>query len=335
MLNAILGTNAGVYRLAGAGEALEPLGLADQRISAVHAWQDLDGTTIMLAGSYGDGLFRASDGGANWNPIGDVLTAPAFRTIVPDPIEAGAILCGSEPGRVYRSRDAGVTWQELAGIRDLPGHEDWYLPYSPRAGAVRALYAPPGARRLLAAVEVGGLLDSHDAGETWSYLPVQTDHDLHHITGHPSDPDLLFASLGWAALKGEVRPASAPPLGGVARSRDGGTTWTKLYTDYTRATIVPPARPDLLLAGPAKEVGKQGRIEVSADQGDSWRPAGDGIDMPMRDMVELFVAAPDGAIWAICAGGRLFRTEPGAWQWHSALPPDASIEVESVAFLSV
>jgi photosystem II stability/assembly factor-like uncharacterized protein len=260
------------------------------------------------------------------------LSAPAFRTIVPDPVEPGAILCGTEPGRIYRSRDGGRSWQELAGIRALPGHEEWYLPYSPRAGAVRAIYAPPGGRRLLAAVEVGGLLDSHDAGDTWTYLPVLSDPDLHHITGHPSDPDLLFASLGWAALKCEQRGDDASPLGGVARTRDGGRSWEKFYTDYTRATIVPPARPDLLLAGPAKEVGKQGRIEVSADQGESWQPAGDGIEMPMLDMVELFVAAPDGAIWAICAGGRLFRAEPGEWQWRPLLP-DERIEVEAVTFL--
>lgn len=333
MANAILGTRTGVYRIASGRDEPELLGLADQRISAVHAWQKLDGTTTILAGSYGDGLFRTEDDGASWTAMGDGLTAPAFRTIVPDPTEPGAILCGTEPGRIFRGRDGGAIWQELDGVRALPGHEDWYLPYSPRAGAVRAIYSPPGGRRLLAAVEVGGLLDSHDAGETWDYLPVLSDPDLHHITGHPDDPDLLFASLGWAALKGEERGSDAPPLGGVARSRDGGKSWTKFYSDYTRATIVPPARPDLLLAGPAKEVGARGRIEVSADQGESWQPAGDGIENPMQDMVELFRAAPDGAIWAICSGGRLFRAAPDEWRWRSLLPPDANLAVESVAFM--
>ncbi|MGH2618630.1 MAG: hypothetical protein ACRDJC_25655, partial [Thermomicrobiales bacterium] len=103
--------------------------------------------------------------------------------------------------------------------------------------------------------------------------------------------------------------------------------------DYTRASIVPPARPDLLLAGPAKEVGAQGRIEVSADGGDTWQPAGDGLDMPMADMVELFQATPDGSIWALCSGGRLLHAEPGAWQWRSLLPTGTTIEVKSVAFL--
>ena len=45
----------------------------------------------------------------------------------------------------------------------------------------------------------------------------------------------------------------------------------------------------------------------------------------MPDMVELFVAAPDGTVWAICSGGRLLRAAPDDWSWSSALPPDADI----------
>jgi photosystem II stability/assembly factor-like uncharacterized protein len=331
MVSAILGTRSGVFRLD--GEKLTPLGLTDHHISAVNARPTPNGAVVLLAGSYGDGLFRSEDGGDHWTAAGDGLTAPAFRTIGPDPLNTGAILCGTEPARIFRSHDGGVSWQELSGIRDLAGYEEWYLPYSPRAGAVRNIYAPPGGRRLLAAVEVGGLLDSRDGGETWSYGPVLGDYDIHHVTGHPNDPDLLYASLGWAARRNEQRGPDAPPLGGVARSRDGGRTWEKFFRDYTRAIIIPPTRTDLLLAGPAKAVGEGGRIQVSADGGDTWQAAGTGIEEPMTDMVELFLAAPDGSIWALCSSGRLFRAEPGVWKWQALLPEEAMIEARSVAFL--
>jgi hypothetical protein len=88
----------------------------------------------------------------------------------------------------------------------------------------------------------------------------------------------------------------------------------------------------VLLAGPAPRVGRGGRIVVSADGGDSWEPAADGIDVPMPDMVELFAAAPDGGVWAICSGGRLLRAAPDDWFWSSALPPDADVRVRSLAF---
>ena len=120
--------------------------------------------------------------------------------------------------------------------------------------------------------------------------------------------------------------------GGIARSRDGGGTWEKVETDYTRATIVPPQRPDLLVAGPALGVGRGGRIVMSSDGGDTWEPAAHGIDVPMPDMVESFVASPDGSVWAICSGGSLLRATASDLSWASALPPDAGVTVRSVAF---
>jgi photosystem II stability/assembly factor-like uncharacterized protein len=325
------GTQAGVIRIDGGAE---PLGLADHRISAIHAFHDARGGVVVLAGTYGSGLHRSADGGRTWTQVTEGMTAPAARTIAPDPLEPGALLCGTEPARIFRSTDEGQSWIELEGVRNIPEHGDWYLPYSPRAGAVRNVYAPPGSRGdLLASVEVGGLMRSSDGGATWSIAPIGPNDDIHQITGHPTDPDLLWSSLGYAALRSRRRGADAPRLGGVGRSRDGGRTWEVLHTDYTRSTIVPRSRPDLVLAGPAPSVGSQGRIEASTDGGESWQMASEGIDTPMPDMVELFVPAPDETIYAVCSGGRLLRSDPGDWRWRSALPAGQPANVVSVSFL--
>ena len=330
MFDVLLGTTNGVFRIE--GDQPVALGLEGERIWAIHAWHDADGLTI-LAGSYGNGIYRSIDNGASWSPANVGLTATALRTIQPDPDGSGAIICGCEPGRGFRSTDGGQSWVEMAGIADLPTVDQWYLPYSPRAGALRNFYSPPGnPQRLLASIEVGGLLNSNDAGHTWELLDIQPDDDIHYVTGHPQDADLLFAALGWASLQKERRREDEPKLGGVARSQDGGKTWHKFYDDYTRAVIVPPQRPDLLLAAPAKRVGAQGRIEVSTDQGDTWKDASGGLNTPMEDMVELFVPAPDGTIWAVCSGGRLLRANPGEWQWSSSLRDDTELAVQSVSF---
>jgi photosystem II stability/assembly factor-like uncharacterized protein len=333
MFDTYLGTTGGIYRLREG--RLEPLGLERARISAVHAFR-ADRATVVLAGSYGDGLFRSEDGGRGWARVEDGLTASAFRCILADPLDGRAILAGTEPARIFRSRDGGRHWQALDAVERIDGHERWFLPYSPRAGALRNVYAPPtSAGRLLASVEVGGLLRSEDGGTTWSIEPVLDDEDVHYVTGHPRDADRLYAALGYASLaRPGWRTDGGPPLGGVARSRDGGLSWQKLETDYTRATIVPPSRPDLLLAAPAPQVGREGRIVVSADDGDSWQPASDGVETPMPDMVELFVAAPDDTIWAICSGGRLLRATAGEWRWQAALPADAGLTVQSVSFVA-
>jgi photosystem II stability/assembly factor-like uncharacterized protein len=329
MFDTWIGTKSGIQRLRDG--ALEPLGLDGEHISAVHAWRD-GTTTAVLAGSYGNGLFRSTDDGGSWARVDAGLTAPALRCIGPDPAQRGGILAGTEPARIFRSADGGAGWEELDGVTRIAGHEQWFLPYSPRAGAVRNVYGPPGrAERLLASVEVGGLLASDDAGASWTCSPIAGDEDIHLVTGHPQDADLLYAALGSAWLT--QRPSTGERRGGVARSHDGGASWEKVETDYTRAVIVPPARLELLLAGPALKVGAGGRIVVSPDGGDTWEPAGAGIETPMPDMVERFAAAPDGSVWALCSGGRLLRATPDTWTWQSALPPGAELQARSIAFV--
>lgn len=333
MFDTYIGTESGVYQVNGKAESL---GLSDQRISGIYAFHNSAGDLVILAGSYGNGLFRSTDGGKSWQPITDRegMSAPAARTIGPDPLNHGMIICGTEPGRIFRSSDDGKSWRELDGILAVPGYQEWYLPYSPRAGAVRNVYAPPGSQgQLFASVEVGGLLRSDDNGLSWSIAAIGPNDDIHQIYGDPSDPNLLWGSLGYAALKSRNRDESSPKLGGVGRSRDGGQSWDVLHTDYTRSTIVPPSHPDLVLAGPAPYVGREGRIEVSKDKGESWEPAGNGIETPMPDMVELFVVAPDESIYAVCSGGRLLRSAPGDWNWQSALPKGQPDNVVSVSFV--
>jgi photosystem II stability/assembly factor-like uncharacterized protein len=325
-----LGTTNGVCYLNNGG--LSHLGLERERISAIHTMQAGSGNVRILAGSYESGLFRSDDYGEHWQEVADGFWAMCVRWIGNDPLNPGQILAGTEPGRIFRTSDNGDSWSELEGIKRIEGHENWFLPYSPRSGAVRNIYAPAGSNRYLASVEVGGLLESDDNGKTWSCRHIGFDSDIHFVTGHPNNGELLFAALGYAGIEQTPNEDGTKHRGGLARSTDGGRTWTKLFGDYTRAVIVPPTRTDLVIAGPSPDVGRNGRIEVSRDAGDTWEDASSGIDLPMSDMVEVFVPAPGDSIWAICSGGRLLQADPNELVWENVLGSPDQVQVQSVAF---
>jgi photosystem II stability/assembly factor-like uncharacterized protein len=329
MSTIFIGTRSGVYRLD--DSTPHYLGLDGERISAIHALHLGTDAYRIIAGSYESGMFRSDDSGETWHEITNGFSLSCVRWLGTDPLNQSSILAGTEPGRIFRSSDQGDRWTELTGIRQISGYENWYLPYSPRAGAVRNIYSSPGSGVYYASVEVGGLLISEDNGETWRCEFVDVDSDIHFVTGHPERGDLLFAALGYAGI--DKSPNDSPVhRGGLARSIDGGRTWSKLFGDYTRGVIVPTSNPSIVVAGPSPNVGRDGRIEVSYDQGDSWEPASEGIHTPMPDMVESFVETPDGRIWAICSGGTLLESRSDVVRWSTVRGVE-KLQVESVAFL--
>ena len=330
MRTILAGTRSGVYRVDSDGPTF--LGLDGERISAMMVVQREVQPARIIAGSYESGMFRSDDLGQTWQEVTNGFTLSCVRWLGPDPLNAGALLVGTEPGRIFRSSDQGKSWNELSGIREIPGYEKWYLPYSPRAGAVRNIYSPPDSQTCFASVEVGGLLISEDAGESWRCEFVGADSDIHYVTGHPVEKPLLFAALGYAGI--DHSPNDSPDhRGGLARSTDGGRTWTKLFGDYTRGVIIPSSNPEIVLAGPSPNVGRHGRIEVSNDQGSTWESASTGIKTPMEDMVESFLETPDGRVWAICSGGTLLESKTDEIRW-SPVPGTEHLDVDSVAFLN-
>ena len=104
MFDVYLGTTSGV--VARRDGASASLGLEAERVSSIHASRDGDTTTV-LAGTYGNGLFRSTDGGRTWSRADAGLTASAFCFLAPFPGHPAALLAGTEPARIFRSDDGG------------------------------------------------------------------------------------------------------------------------------------------------------------------------------------------------------------------------------------
>lgn len=87
--------------------------LADQMIIAMV----LDRTrqnVVYIAGR--DGMHRSEDGGATWKAINNGLATTNVRSIVQSATEPALFYAGTNGSGLYRSRDAGETWEPMPPI---------------------------------------------------------------------------------------------------------------------------------------------------------------------------------------------------------------------------
>jgi photosystem II stability/assembly factor-like uncharacterized protein len=275
--------------------------------------------TALVAGSR-EGTVRSDDGGQTWQEILDGLDIRYVRWLG---MGENRVLAGTEPAGIFYSDDH--TWLPCPEVATLRDRFHWFLPYSPEAGCVRG-FAFHGDRGY-AAVEVGGVLRSDDAGSHWRLAggssgepvfgappPGMVHPDVHSVATHPFSPDLVFAATA----------------GGFFRSDDGGDSWSVSHEgSYCRAFWVDPGDPDHVVLGPADDVSRNGRIEETRDGGRSWALRSDGLDLPWpRAMIERFAQVGDD-IFAMTSGGRLFVDSPEELCWTQILQ-DAG-EVRAIA----
>lgn len=268
------------------------------------------------------GIFHSDDGGRSWQERSDGLGTRHVRWMVFDPARSGRAFAGTEPAGIFVSDNEALTWRGCAEVEALRDRFQWFLPYSPEAGCVRG-FAFHGDR-VYAAVEVGGVLRSDDAGETWRLADGSTGEplfdippaplvhaDVHSVVSHPRSADGVFAVTAE----------------GLYRSNDGGATWTVSHAgSYCRAAWVDPADPDHIVLSPADSVArKNGRIEESHDGGSTWRLASEGLDLPWPDrMAERFIPVGD-ELFAVTNDGCFYVAPVGSLRWQRILP-----EIEGV-----
>jgi len=267
---------------------------------------------VILAGTK-DGIFRSDDGGESWDDASSGLAIRHIRWLAFNPAISDSEFAGTEPAGIFVSGDGGGQWNDRPEVAELRDRFNWFLPYSPEAGCVRG-FAFHGDR-VYAAVEVGGVLRSDDAGATWRLVKGSTGEpnfdippaplvhpDVHSVETHPSSPDAVFAATAE----------------GLYRSSDGGDTWRASHAgSYCRAVWVDPGDSAHLILGPAQSVArKHGRIEESRDGGTTWTDASEGLDLPWPDrMVERF-AQVDGTLFAVTSDGRLYETALERINWQ-------------------
>jgi photosystem II stability/assembly factor-like uncharacterized protein len=243
------------------------------------------------------GIYRTSNGGQNWTQVfvSNERFAESFAAVefcLSDPNIAYA---GSEVA-IYRSEDAGETWQLVNG-----GSSPWGPPGVNAGWPIDMQCDPRDPNRIFVNNYTGGNFLSEDGGRTWQNASQgYTGAQVHAVTVDPADPASVYA-VGRS---------------GPWRSNDGGTTWTGLY--YPPADYVPsneygtialdPIREGHLLAGNSPGAA----ILESEDNGQTWHyrwPGFDEFGEPRSDIggdVTAIVFAPSNPdiVYAGMADGR-------------------------------
>ena len=148
------------------------------------------------------GLFVSGNGGVDWKRAKPNVPRLTTTSLLALP---GMILAGTVPAALY-SASNGSGWQELEGVR--LGATGGSFPPSPELGARTRFLAADNEtpRRLYAAIEVGGMLVSDDAGRQW--IPATKgldDPDVHQILPSAKTKGLVVAACGEGAYRSTDR----------------------------------------------------------------------------------------------------------------------------------
>jgi len=183
-------------------------------------------------GTSSGGIFKSEDAGLNWRPVFDDQPVQSIGALAIAPSDHSIVWAGtgeafvrsniSIGNGVYKSTDAGKTWQHM-GL-DLTGRigREVIDPQNPDVVFVAAMghcYGPQQER---------GVYRTRDGGETWErVLFVDENTGCFEIAMDPSNPRVLLAGM-WPIEIHTYGRESGGPGGGIWMSRDEGTTWKRL-----------------------------------------------------------------------------------------------------------
>ena len=184
--------------------------------------------TILYVGGPRCGIWKTTNGGASWAPVGDSLPTLAVAALAVDPITPSRVYAALAGAGIYRSDDAAATWTQVSSDLGTP------------AGAGVLLIDPAAPTRLYLTAGPNGLYRSTDSGAGWTRVKTGLVNDVAMDTSSP-------ATL-YAALQGDG--VYKTTTGGVA----GNADWTKLpglpASGFTRVTLaLCPAVPTTIYAG--------------------------------------------------------------------------------------
>ena len=311
---------------------------------------------------FGQLIQRSDDGGKTWEQMGNEFVYDGvpgthqwydgtphpweFKRVwhlEPSLDDPDTVYAGVEDAALFKSTDAGKTWQELSGLRKHSTGSKW----QPGAGGMclhTIIIDPTRPERMYVAISAAGAFRSDDNGSTWrpinrglksEQIPdpdAEVGHCVHRIALHPSRPDTLFMQKHWD----------------VMRTDDAGDNWREvsgnLPTDFGFPIEIHPHEPDTVFVVPIKSDQQHfpldGKLRVyrSRSGGNEWEALTKGLPQKdcyvnvLRDATSLDSLDSCG-IYFGTTGGQVYASTDSGDSWAPIvrdLPSVLSVEVQTL-----
>ncbi|MEA5465826.1 YCF48-related protein [Leptothoe sp. PORK10 BA2] len=299
---AVATRGSGVYRSEDGGQAWRSTnqGLNSLDIALVYL-SPSDANFMLAAGAEGN-LARTVDGGKTWTQVLDskyVVSALAYGD--------DTLFAGEASGQLLRSDDQGKTWQPLVSVEGNVTALEASVDYAKDAilyvgtessgifalnTATQAITAlnqgladlriqdiqtvPGDPNQLILSSWDRGISISIDGGQTW------TDYPDGLVKDKMADDDEVthFSEIALSNNFQADKTAFVGGFNGLYKSTDLGHTWQELETLSTETVISMDVSPNYGDDGTLAIATYVGKIMLSQDQGQTWRLAMEGVDIP-------------------------------------------------------
>jgi photosystem II stability/assembly factor-like uncharacterized protein len=313
-------------------------------------------------GWHGQLIQRSDDGGKTWNAVGNdfrYATVPGTHQwydgtphpwefarvwhLEPSLTDPDTVYAGVEDAALFRSTDAGQSWEELPGLREHGSGPHW----QPGAGGMclhTIILDPTNENRIYTAISAAGAFRTDDGGASW--LPInkgllsgeipqqeaEVGHCVHKLAQHPAQPDVLYMQKHWDVL----------------RSDNAGECWMEvsgnLPTDFGFVIDVHAHEPETVYVLPITSdylhVAHEGKLRVyrSKTGGGEWEPLTKGLPQEncyvnvLRDAMAVDRLDECG-IYFGTTGGQVYASADSGDTWNAIvrdLPSVVSVEVQTL-----
>lgn len=274
------------------------------------------------------GIYKTTDDGASWENIFTNVPVISVGALALDPNNPTTLWAGTGEANassfsfigngIYKSTDAGVTWQH-AGLEQSAYFGRIVVDYS---NGNRVFAAACGT--LFSTNEMRGIYRTTDGGGSWQRVLYLNDSTAAiDLVQHPTNPDILYAAM-WERSRRLDSRRSYGASSGVFKSTDGGDTWTRIDNGLPGGQqkgriglAIARNNPEIVYAFIDRDVAGTPTATVfkTTDGGSSWSQTNDGNLAEMNSNFGWYFGqirvdpSNDNRLWVM--GVEMYRSDNG------------------------